>query len=154
MCSCAFYPLHLVYSGLIWTFGVRVNYISKLFLHFYIHVYIYYILASLISYFFLICKKTLPREVSQFVFVTLGKLKPNENCCVSLFLSGKCQFLPNHIYYITIVAHRTSIHTSRHAFQHVLFMHGCSMTLSLSLSLPTTTITCHGERNVRLYKFM
>lgn len=34
MCSCAFYPLHLVYSGLIWTFGVRVNYISKLFLHF------------------------------------------------------------------------------------------------------------------------
>lgn len=35
MCSCAFYPLHLVYSGLIWTFGVRVNYISyKLFLYF------------------------------------------------------------------------------------------------------------------------
>lgn len=58
MCSCAFYPLHLVYSGLIWTFGVRVNYISKLFLHFlHSRIYILYILASLVSYFLLICKK-------------------------------------------------------------------------------------------------
>lgn len=45
MCSCAFYPLHLVYSGLIWIFGVRVNYIYKLFLHFYIHMLAHRVLS-------------------------------------------------------------------------------------------------------------
>lgn len=68
MCSCAFYPLHLVYSGLIWTFGVRVNYISKLFLHFYIHILAFHRVLSWFSEKFRRSELNLERK---FVFTVL-----------------------------------------------------------------------------------
>lgn len=122
MCSCAFYPLHLVYSGLIWIFGVRVNYISyKLFLHF-LHLTC---VRSSCSFF---RKNTVAR----------GRVSPleiknsNENLpCVHR--SRNRQFL-SISHRLSFIEHR---HTSRHTFQHVhaAHVHGYSVIPSSHLGV-------------------
>lgn len=107
MCSCAFYPLHLVYSGLIWTFGVRVNYISyKLFLHF-LHSHV--LNLRVLSF-----GKTLARNR-----VWPLEIKPNE-----ILRSPRSR----NINFSPIVVHRTPAHLTTHVQHvHAAHMHGYSV---------------------------
>lgn len=108
MCSCAFYPLHLVYSGLIWTFGVRVNYISyKLFLHF-LHSHV--LNLRVLSF-----GKTLARNYRVWPL----EIKSNE-----ILRSPRSR----NINFSPIVVHRTPAHLTTHVqYVHAAHMHGYSV---------------------------
>lgn len=135
MCSCAFYPLHLVYSGLIWIFGVRVNYISKLFLHFYI-----YILAShrVLSWFM----KTLPRNRVSLCTRHL-KLNRMETCIHRFSITLP---ITKHQFH-QLLTDRSS-NTHRYTLTHILTHSFCSCARIFCDS--HQSLVCYQERNVRV----
>lgn len=136
MCSCAFYPLHLVYSGLIWTFGVRVNYISKLFLHFlHSRIYIYYILASLVSYFLLICKKNTAARSLAICIRHTWKIKTERKLLrFTVSLRKMSIFTKSHLLHHDCCSSNIDTHLTTRIPTRSVHAHGCSMTLSLSVS--------------------
>lgn len=123
MCSCVFYPLHLVYSGLIWIFGVRVNYISKLFLHFYI-----YILASPSCSLLIHENTTRSRFVMYLPFLKLNRIKT----CIHRFSTSPITKTFQFYQFFTDRHSSDTFNTPQHTFQHIrsAYEHGYFATLT------------------------